>query len=363
MAELKTPGDLYHQYIKDGDIHADSHQQQLVDRLDDFHQQFCRIKPAGGLLSRFRRTPSIRGLYIYGSVGRGKTWMADLLYDSLPADSKSRIHFHAFMRDIHEQMKKLQGRSDPLRHIAGRFAITNRVIFLDEFHVVDIADAMILARLLRWLFNESISLITTSNVKPEDLYREGIQRASFLPAIALLEDNTHVISLDGDRDYRTEVIQSMPVYLLSADTDVSRQFSAEFERLTIGHDVDKGGELQICSRPVGYKCKAMDVIWFEFRELCMGPRSSSDYLEIARSFHTLFIENIPFLDSSHDDCARRFISMIDICYDHKVKLVISADVLPKNLYCGERLAFEFQRTASRLQEMQSKDYLQQAHKP
>ncbi len=363
MAEQTTPGQRYRQFLGAGEIHEDPFQKHYVEQLDEFYQRFSQIKPPSGFFSRFKKTPSIKGVYVYGSVGRGKTWLTDLLYDCLPEQSKSRFHFHAFMRDIHDQMKGVQGKSDPLRHIASRFAISNRVIFLDEFHVVDIADAMILGRLLKWLFEESISLITTSNVKPEDLYREGIQRASFLPAIALLEQHTQVISLDGDRDYRSEVMQSMPVYLLAQEANVESQFVAEFERLTIGHEIEQNAELQICSRSVPFRRKAMDVIWFSFRDLCMGPRSSADYLEIARTFHTLFIEGIPFLDGSHDDCVRRFIYMIDICYDHKVKLVISADVPTKQLYGGERLAFEFQRTVSRLLEMQSEEYLQLPHKP
>lgn len=359
MAE--KPSQIYQQFLDAGEIKADPHQLKLVEQLDQFQQDYFALKPVKSFFSFFKKLPPIRGIYVYGSVGRGKTWLTDLLYDSLPVNAKSRFHFHEFMNDVHEQMKQVQGNADPLKLIAKKFGISNRVIFLDEFHVVDIADAMILGRLLKWLFEESIALITTSNVKPEDLYKEGIQRASFLPAIALLEKHTHVMSLDGDRDYRSEVLQSQPVYMLNNDTGIYQRILNEFKRLTIGHEIENDQELSICSRPIKFRHKSMGVVWFDFKDLCCGPRSSSDYLDIACSFHTLFIENVPFMDASIDDAARRFISMIDICYDRKVKLVISAEVPVRTLYGGERLAFEFQRTVSRLLEMQSEEYLHEPH--
>ncbi len=362
MAKPQPPSHSYQRLLDAGEIHPDPHQQQLITHLDQFYQDFFALKPAGGWFARFRRMGPIPGLYVYGGVGRGKTWLTDLLFDCLPAHAKSRFHFHAFMRDVHTQMQSVQGKADPLKVIAKKFAISNRVIFLDEFHVVDIADAMILGRLLKWLFNESIALITTSNVKPEDLYREGIQRASFLPAIALLEQHTRVINLDGDLDYRSEVLQSQPVYLLTGQPDVEAQLMREFQQLTIGHESEREKQLSICARPIRFRYKAMDVAWFKFSQLCCGPRSSSDYLEIAKTFHTLIIENVPYMDASLDDAARRFISMIDICYDQKVKLIISAETSPQKLYGGERLAFEFQRTVSRLLEMQSAEYLHAQHR-
>jgi cell division protein ZapE len=236
-------------------------------------------------------------------------------------------------------------------------------LFLDEFHVVDIADAVIMAQLLKGLFSNGISLVTTSNVLPENLYNEGVQRASFLPAIQLLETHTNIIHLGGEHDYRRETIEQMPVYLLDPGGEEQQQFDAEFEKLCINHAISHDDSLTIASRSVRYKKKAADVIWFSFNELCLGPRHATDYLEIARSFHTVFLEGVPMLDGSRDDCARRFISMIDILYDHRVKLIMSAEARPQQLYSGERLAFEFQRTASRLQEMQSSEYLSLAHRP
>ena len=360
---MQGPHHAYQQLIEAGEIQPDSYQQAAVSALQDYYQRFTAVKPQRRFLFAKGQYPLVKGLYLWGGVGRGKTWLADLLYDALPTNEKRRQHFHAFMQDVHHWLKQYQGRSDPLPYIAGRLGKETRVLLLDEFHVVDIADAVIMAQLLKGLFANGISLVTTSNVMPEELYNEGIQRASFLPAIQLLEKHTEIIHLDGMRDYRRETIEQLPVYLLGPAGTGDRQFNSEFDRLCMNHDVSHDNSLTIASRSVRYKKKAADVIWFSFNELCLGPRHASDYLEIARSFHTLFLEGVPVFDGSRDDCARRFISMIDILYDHRVKLIINAEVEPQQLYSGERLAFEFQRTASRLQEMQSAEYLALAHRP
>lgn len=348
--------------LASGEIQPDAFQQEAVNAVQDCYQQIISSTPERRFFFSKSEYPLIRGLYLWGGVGRGKTWLLDLLYETLPLKQKQRLHFHAFMQEIHQKLNESQGKADPLLVIAGSLKTNTRVLFLDEFHVVDIGDAVILAQLLKGLFENGITLITTSNVLPEMLYNDGIQRASFLPAIQLLEQNTRVVHIGGAHDYRLETIEQLPVYLLDHDGVGERQFEKEFDRLCYSHEITENQSLLIANREVRYRKKAADVIWFGFLDLCQGPRHASDYLEIARGFQTLFLEGVPVLDGSRDDCVRRFISMIDIFYDHRVKLIISADALPEQLYSGERLAFEFQRTASRLQEMQSSEYLAEAHR-
>ena len=361
--QFDSPDDVYQKLLATGEIQSDPWQQASVNALQDFHNAILSVKPQRRFPFTTSRYPLVTGLYLWGGVGRGKTWLADLLYDTLPLKEKKRQHFHAFMQRVHGLLTEYQGRADPLQYIASRLAKDTRVLLLDEFHVVDIGDAVILAQLLKGLFSNGISLITTSNSLPEDLYNEGVQRASFLPAIKLLQNHTRVINVGGDRDYRRETIEQVPVYLLGETGVGNDQFTVEFDRLCLNHEISINESLTIASRELPYKKKAADVIWFSFRDLCIGPRHSSDYLEIASSFHTLFLQDVPVLDGSQDDCARRFISMIDIFYDHRVKMIISAEAQPHQLYSGERLAFEFQRTASRLTEMQSSEYLALAHRP
>jgi cell division protein ZapE len=359
---LEGPFDVYRRLLGKGEIERDEDQEVAVRALQDFYQNILTAKPQRRFFLSALRFPLVKGLYLWGGVGRGKTWLADLLFETLPLVEKRRQHFHAFMQDIHQLLTQYQGRVDPLPSIAAELARDTRVIFLDEFHVVDIADAVILAQLLKGLFSNGIALVTTSNMLPESLYNDGIQRASFLPAIQLLQENTRVINIGGSRDYRCETIEQMPVYLLAAEVTCEQQFTDEFNKLCRNHQVSHDAALIIASRSIRYKKQAADVIWFSFHELCNGPRHATDYLEIARRFHTLFLDEVPVLDGSRDDSARRFISMIDILYDHRVKLIVSAETLPQQLYSGERLAFEFQRTASRLQEMQSAGYLALAHR-
>jgi len=358
---LLFPSEAYRKLIEDGQVLADDYQQQAIIALDDFYQAFNAAKPKRRSIFSKSRYPLVTGLYLWGGVGRGKTWLADLLYDALPVSVKHRQHFHAFMRDIQGLLKQHEGRPDPLQFIAKKIAADTRVLMLDEFNIVDIGDAMVIAQLLKGLFDNGISLLTTSNVLPEDLYNEGIQRASFLPAIELLKNHTRVIHIGGSHDYRRQTIEQLPVYSLGGK-QASLQFDEEFKSLCPGQKIIEHSDLIVNNRRVRFKKKSTDVIWFEFQQLCQGPRHAADYLEIARCYHTLFLEDIPVLDGSRDDCARRFISMIDIFYDHKVKLIVSAQAQPHSLYSGERLAFEFQRTASRLLEMQSSEYLGQSHR-
>lgn len=359
---MNSPGHRYKELIQSGTFEPDEHQQQSINILDRFYQAYNQAKPQKKLFFFSSGFPLIHGVYLWGGVGRGKTRLMDLLHESLGDHMTKRQHYHEFMQEVHQWLQENGGNSDPLQELAGKLAKNIRVLFLDEFVVTDIADAVILAQLLKGLFDNGISLVTTSNVLPENLYREGIQRASFLPAISLLEKNTDVFHLGGGHDFRKAIMQSCPVFNLSDFNSDKELLEQEFNKLTENQSVETNGELLVASRPIPFYQKSADTIWFNFKELCVGPRHASDYLEIAQCYHTLFIEGIPILDATHDDCARRFISMIDIFYDHKVKIVVSAAAEPEKLYCGERLAFEFQRTASRLNEMQTDQYLSNEHR-
>ena len=272
------------------------------------------------------------------------------------------MHFHRFMRYTHQELRTLQGTPNPLRQVAKNFAAKARVLCFDEFFVSDITDAMILAGLLDALFEEGVSLVATSNVEPANLYRDGLQRRKFLPAIALLEKHTHILNVDGGVDYRLRVLESAELfhYPLDAAADVSlaRSFSAL--------SPDRGEvdvTLEIEGRSIQARRCGDGVVWFDFPAICEGPRSQNDYIEIAMMFQTVLISNVPRFDSRKEDAARRLISLVDEFYDHNVKLVLSAEVAVSELYAGDRLVFEFQRTESRLQEMQSKEYLGYEHLP
>ena len=341
----------------------DEHQQVAVNRLIDLAGRLSRpvVKRRRPWFGRGASPKTLeRGVYLWGGVGRGKTWLMDLFFQSLPIERKERLHFHRLMQRTHDELRRLSGQADPLNQVAKNIAQRARVLCLDEFVVIDIGDAVILARLLAALFNEGVTLVTTSNVPPENLYREGIQRASFLPAIGLLEAHTEVIHLDGDRDYRREILAAASVYHMPLGAEVDRRLLEEFQELA-KEDYERDGQLDVLRREIPFRYRAGSIVWFDFIALCGPPRSQNDYIEVARCHHTVLISDIPRLDASVDDLSRRFIFLIDEFYDRNVKVIISAAADPEHLYCGERLAFEFQRTASRLIEMQTQDYLAQPH--
>jgi cell division protein ZapE len=303
-----------------------------------------------------------RGIYLWGEVGRGKTWLMDLFFESLPFPEKLRNHFHHFMREIHEQLRSLEGAVNPLEQVAATLATRARLICLDELFVSDITDAMLLAGLFSALLEHGVTLVITSNVPPQELYRDGLQRARFLPAIALLESRLDVLALHGDIDYRLRHLRQAPIYLDSADRQRA-QDSLErlFERLA-GQQGDSERRLQIGGRLLCAYRRRGAVVWFSFATLCEGSRSTGDYVEIASQFRTVLVSDIPVLTQDNEDAARRFIALVDEFYDRGVKLVLSAARPPAELYQGERLRQEFLRTASRLIEMQSEEYLAQAHR-
>jgi cell division protein ZapE len=302
-----------------------------------------------------------RGLYLWGGVGRGKTLLMDAFHASLGLGSSEREHFYRFMRGIHADLKLIKGRTDPLDLAAAHIAGRARVLCLDEFFVSDIADAMILGGLLQGLFRRGVVLVATSNTAPRDLYKEGLQRQRFVPAIELIEAHVEVLELDAGVDYRLRQLERAPTYLDSRAADTSGKLEQRFAALA-GGAVAREVTLQIEGRPLCARAVGADIAWFDCRELCEGPRSQNDYIELARLYGTLFITDVPQFTPADEDAARRFIMLIDELYDRCVKIVVSAAAPPTQLYRGDRLQFEFERAASRLVEMQTLQYLAGGHR-
>lgn len=304
----------------------------------------------------------VRGLYLWGGVGRGKTHMMDLFYESLPFDEKMRSHFHRFMQQVHRDLKDVAGTKNPLTVIAARIAKKARVICFDEFFVSDITDAMLLAGLFEELFERGVTLIATSNVVPDNLYKDGLQRQRFLPAIALIKEHTKVINVDGGIDHRLRLLEKAELYHFPLDQSADASLRASFDSLA-PEPGEENVALEVEGRDIRARMRSDDVVWFDFPELCDGPRSQNDYIELAREFHTVLISGVPVFGYDKEDQARRFINLVDEFYDRNVKLVLSAQADIANLYAGQRLRFEFERTESRLLEMQSHEYLALPHKP
>jgi cell division protein ZapE len=315
------------------------------------------------LLGRSQKN-NVVGLYFWGGVGRGKTYLMDNFYESLPFPKKIRVHFHRFMRRIHAELKQLEGQKNPIKKIAEIICNETRVICFDEFFVSDIADAMILGTLMTELFERGIVLVATSNIIPDDLYKNGLQRSRFLPAIALLKIHTQVVNIDGGVDYRLRALQQAELYHAPLDVAADESLHKSFCSL-LAHATDQRANivLVIEGRSIQSRYVAEDVVWFDFEAICDGPRSQHDYIELSKEYHSVFISNVPSMGRANDDQARRFIHLVDEFYDRQVKLVISAAVPLIALYSEGALNFEFQRTISRLLEMQSHEYLAKAHKP
>jgi cell division protein ZapE len=357
---------LYTEAVERDGALADPEQAAAIERLENLQQRLLAgTGKAPGRRGWFRRKPAVcapeRGLYLWGGVGRGKTWLMDLFFHSLATPRKERLHYHRFMQRTHQELAGCSGRADPLDLLARRLAERMSVVCLDEFVVTDIGDAVILARWLKALFEAGVTLVTTSNVPPDQLYRDGIQRASFLPAIALLERYTEVFELRGERDYRRRILADRAVFHAPLGEQTDRRLAEEFEVLA-RESCERDGRLGVLGREIPFRRRAGGLAWFDFDALCGPPRSQHDYIEVARCHHTVIISDIPRLDGSSDDRTRRFIFLVDEFYDRCVKLIVSAAAAPERLYCGERLAFEFRRTASRLAEMQTDTYLARPHR-
>lgn len=311
---------------------------------------------------RGRAAAAPKGLYLWGAVGRGKTYLMDCFFECLPFAEKQRLHFHHFMQMVHARLKALPDQEDPLRVVAKHFSAQARVLCFDEFFVSDIGDAMLLGRLLQYLFEDGVTLVATSNLPPDALYKDGLQRERFLPAIRSLKQHTYVLHLDGGSDYRLRHLERTRLYYVPAGAEADSHLQAFFRQLSGGVH-SSTAPLLINEREIPVKEHADGVVWFGFRNLCGGPRSAADYIEIARAWHTVLVSDIPVLGAEQEDEARRFVTLVDEFYDRRVKLAVSAAVPLEQLYTGKRLTFEFQRTASRLTEMQSREYLCAPHLP
>jgi cell division protein ZapE len=403
--------EIYAQQLSERGFQPDPVQAAVVDRLDDLRQRLIAAREADGSIVRrwFSALGSksasepVRGIYLWGGVGRGKTWMMDLFYQSLPFPERRRRHFHRFMHDVHAELKALHEREAPLEVVAEHIAQDTRVLCFDEFFVSDIADAMILAGLFAALFKRGVTLVATSNVAPRNLYKDGLQRQRFLPTIDLLEQHLDVVAVDGTTDYRLRRLTQAGTYLPSNAPDTVQRLQVLFDELA-DHDgddsrppsdmasrarpgdaasaspvpravnqsgrpwpnqtvVDPNSSIEIEGRRIPIVRERGGVVWFDFMALCSGPRSQEDYIEIARDYQSVIVSDIPVLDSLHEDEARRFIALVDEMYDRNVNLIVSAAAPPVELYRGDRVAFQFERTASRLIEMQSEEYLAREHRP
>ena len=351
-------------------LEFDAAQLQAAARLDDLRTRLVEQSKSIShkLRTQLRRlatapveTP-LRGLYLWGGVGRGKTLLMDLFFKSLPLQLGERSHYYRFMCQVHAELRKVKSRADPLDTVAERLAARLRVLCLDEFFVSDIADAMILGGLFAGLFSRGVTLVTTSNTAPQDLYKDGLQRQRFLPAIEMLQSHVEVLHLDGGIDYRLRQLEQAPTYLDSNLPGTPAQLKQRFAALA-GGSAAGPTTLSVENRHIKAQATGAGMVWFEFKDICEGPRSQNDYIELARLYHTVFISNVPEFTRGNESAARRFIMLIDEFYDRNVNVVVSAAAAPGSLYHGERLQLEFLRAASRLVEMQTQQYLAGQHRP
>ena len=355
------PSALYQQAVADGRITFDDGQWRALMPLDRMQQALLKpVRKSPLRLLRPRRPAGVPGAYLWGGVGSGKTLLMDLFYHSLPAGVGKRIHFHRYMQAIHQQKSQLGEQQQPLARIARQAAARYRVLCLDEFAVTDITDAMLLSGLLKYLFAQRVTLLTTSNIEPDNLYAGGLQRERFLPAIALLKQHTQRLQVDSGTDYRMAFLHTAPTYLTPLNAQQGRLMQQTFARFCDQCETSKT-MLDIGGRDVAVVATGSGVVWFEADVLCEAPRSKTDYIELSKRFHTVFVANLTTFDKLRDDAARRFIELIDELYDRSVNLILSADAPADKLYRGKRLTEPFQRTVSRLWEMQSDDYLARPH--
>ncbi len=336
---------------------SDPAQLRAVVALERCAQEWSEYKQkrSNAIKKLLSHPPIPRGVYLYGGVGRGKSFLMDCFYNAVPLKRKTRLHFHEFMREVHRELRDLQGIVNPLDELAKRMAKRFKLICFDEFHVSEITDALILHRLLAALFEQGVGFMTTSNFKPDDLYPGGMHRDRILPAIALLNANLEVINVDNGTDYRSRTLEQIKMYHHPWGAVADAEMSEAFAKLA--ESVDEDPVLHIEAREIYAKRKAGGVVWFDFKTLCGGPRSQNDYLEIATQFHTVLLSNVPAMPPRLSSEARRFTWLVDVLYDRRVKLIMSAEVAPEALYTEGPLAHEFPRTVSRINEMQSVAYL------
>lgn len=363
MMTQTSPLQRYEQAISTDEFSRDEQQYQAMSYLDDvYHALIKNSQEKKGLFSFFKSEPKPpKGLYMWGGVGRGKTFMMDMFYESLPIKRKMRMHFHHFMKRVHHELNTLQGQSDPLQKVAEIIHQEAVVICFDEFFVSNVSDAMILGDLFTMLFNKGITLVATSNIEPAGLYKNGIHRDRFLPAIAEVEKHTTVMNIDSGIDYRLRVLQQAELYVSPLTKENSHWLANRFTSLTNNQKISRE-PLQINGRNIQINARTKTILYCEFRQLCMEPRSAADFIEMANNFSTVLIDNVPALTDELVDPTRRFIYLVDEFYDRRVKLLIRAEQSIIELYQGQKLAFEIERTRSRLLEMQSEDYLKLEHR-
>lgn len=364
-----TPGERYRDGIAGHRWESDPAQLPVIAEFDRLHAALCTPEPpASGLFGRLRNMlgseprKAVPGLYLWGSVGRGKTFLMDLFVSSLAPGLALRRHFHRFMLEVHAMLRELGERQNPLDEVADRLAAKCRVLCLDEFLVSDIGDAMILAGLLDGLFARGVTLVTTSNTPPSGLYKGGLQRARFLPAIAAIEAQCVVHEMISPRDWRLRALSQASVYMVPPGAEAERSLARIFGGQAQG-DVADGGSIALNSREIPVRKRADNIVWFDFAALCEGPRAVADYIELARTFPTVIVSNVPQFTVYSENEAKRFVLLVDEFYDRHVKLVLSAAAPITELYDGNKVRAEFGRTESRLIEMQSEDYLGRDHKP
>lgn len=348
-----TPLARYRWETTQPDFVADPLQESAASRLDALWRTIAHPPRRSWLtkLTQRAQPQPLAGAYLWGDVGRGKSYLLDLFFDCLPGEHKRRLHFHQFMLAVHDERRRLGDIADPLPRIANDWASQARVLCFDEFQVHDIADAMLLGGLLRELLARGVYLVVTSNRRPDDLYLHGLQRARFVPTIALLKERLDVIELNGSVDYRRRALHDVRRYMSPLGPQAETGMAAAFAHLVPEHE--KSAALNVNDRPIAVRRLGSDVAWFDFAALCRSARSAMDYLEIAERFHTVLLSGVPRLSADEYDVAHRFMNLIDVLYDQGVNLVMSAAAPPEDLYAGERMGFEFQRTVSRLIEMQS----------
>ena len=352
--------DFYYQECQARGYQPDPAQERAIVRLQQCEDQWVAYKEirSNALTKKLFHPELPRGVYLWGGVGRGKSFLMDCFYEASPVQKKIRIHFHEFMREVHRELHELSGLADPLDELAKRISDRYRLICFDEFHINDIADAMIMYRLLKALFIDRVQFIMTSNYRPDQLYPNGLHRDRLLPAIKLLEQKLDILNVDAGSDYRQIQMTRIQAYLTPLNETTHRQMEDYFHEL-IGKQIeDTNRILKIESREIRALHLAEGVVWFDFQTLCVGPRSQNDYLEIANTFHTVMVSEVPYMPPRLTNEARRFIWLIDVLYDHRVKLIMSAEVPPDQLYTEGQVASEFARTVSRLMEMQSREYIE-----
>jgi cell division protein ZapE len=358
-----------HQHAAAHGFALDPSQELAVEHFERLYEDLIGLERLEGSLIRLlARKRVVRGLYLWGGVGRGKSFLMDSFYNCAPVQRKQRIHFHRFMQDIHRELHRRQGQADPLAAIARDWANDARLVCLDEFHITDITDAMMMKRLLEALFEQGVVFVTTSNFEPDALYLHGLQRNQFLPAIELIKENLDVVNVDAGTDYRLRALERAGVYHVGMGVDdaLDRAFIS-----IARHESDDVGEIEVEGRMIRVRRQARGVAWFDFRDLCDGPRGKADYIELARRYHTVLISDVPRFRSSDADKLRRFVWLVDEFYDRRVKLILSAAAPPEELVViGDEDADRFQanlnvslneRLVSRLTEMQTRDYLTQPH--